>query len=348
MADSRNEDLLENILGASNDYGEPQSRNEAILQNILGEQNELLPPVSRIETLLLQLKDAMPSGEIEITENGEHDVTAYATATVNVAGGGGITGGYTVTFKVDGEDYYIASCEAGGTITEPPTPTSQSGVFAAWQLNGTDVTFPYTPSADVELTAYFGYQEVEYIEATGTQYIDTGITAADYDTFEIRGAFTSTSGTQCMIAYTQVSNQNTSAWFGSFDSKFNFAPLGNTNVWYALGNNDTNEHLFKYCISSKTAQVDNTSQTFTVNLITKNDTKTSYLFARNNYQSNSAELFCSFQMKSAKFYDESLNLVADFVPCYRISDNEIGMYDLVTKTFLTNAGTGTFLKGADI
>lgn len=28
------------------------------------------------------------AGEIEITENGEYDVTAYETATVNVAGGG--------------------------------------------------------------------------------------------------------------------------------------------------------------------------------------------------------------------------------------------------------------------
>lgn len=34
------------------DFGAPQSRNEAILQNILGAENELLPPQSRIEVLL--------------------------------------------------------------------------------------------------------------------------------------------------------------------------------------------------------------------------------------------------------------------------------------------------------
>lgn len=37
------------------DFGEPQSRNEAILQNMLGADNELLPPESRIETLLQDL-----------------------------------------------------------------------------------------------------------------------------------------------------------------------------------------------------------------------------------------------------------------------------------------------------
>lgn len=37
------------------EFESPQSRNEAILQNILGADNNLLPPESRIETLLQQL-----------------------------------------------------------------------------------------------------------------------------------------------------------------------------------------------------------------------------------------------------------------------------------------------------
>ena len=37
------------------EFESPQSRNEAILQNILGAENSLLPPESRIETLLQQL-----------------------------------------------------------------------------------------------------------------------------------------------------------------------------------------------------------------------------------------------------------------------------------------------------
>lgn len=36
------------------------------------------------------------------------------------------------------------------------------------------------------------------------------------------------------------------------------------------------------------------------------------------------------------------------VPCYRKSDNEIGMYDMFSGNFYTNAGTGKFSKGNDI
>ena len=41
---------------------------------------------------------------------------------------------------------------------------------------------------------------------------------------------------------------------------------------------------------------------------------------------------------------EKINLI----PCYRKSDNEPGLYDLVNDKFYTNNGTGTFIKGPDV
>lgn len=41
-------------------------------------------------------------------------------------------------------------------------------------------------------------------------------------------------------------------------------------------------------------------------------------------------------------------VVREYIPCYRKSDGEIGLYEKCTGQFLTNAGTGAFTKGADI
>lgn len=52
------------------DFEQPQSRNEAILQNILGANNSLAEPQSRIETLLIALLNMLGGGgddtEVEI------------------------------------------------------------------------------------------------------------------------------------------------------------------------------------------------------------------------------------------------------------------------------------------
>ena len=49
-----------------------------------------------------------------------------------------------------------------------------------------------------------------------------------------------------------------------------------------------------------------------------------------------------------KYYDKNNSLICDLIPCYRKKDGVIGMYDAVNKRFLTNIGTGAFLKGVDI
>lgn len=46
----------------ANEFDAPQSRNEAILQNILGADNTLLEPESRIETLLQLLLEELEGG----------------------------------------------------------------------------------------------------------------------------------------------------------------------------------------------------------------------------------------------------------------------------------------------
>jgi hypothetical protein len=45
-----------------------------------------------------------------------------------------------------------------------------------------------------------------------------------------------------------------------------------------------------------------------------------------------------------KIYDNG-TLVRDMVPARRNSDGVLGMYDTVTNTFFTNAGTGEFIAG---
>ena len=49
------------------EFNTPESRNEAILQNILGADNELVPPQSRIETLLQLILKELGGGGDEAT-----------------------------------------------------------------------------------------------------------------------------------------------------------------------------------------------------------------------------------------------------------------------------------------
>lgn len=78
-----------------------------------------------------------PTGEIEITENGTHDVTNYATAIVNVESSSGATSGdyYVKVIDYDGTILKEANLNAGDTF-ELPTPPSHDGlVFQEWSCS---------------------------------------------------------------------------------------------------------------------------------------------------------------------------------------------------------------------
>ena len=59
---------------------------------------------------------------------------------------------------------------------------------------------------------------------------------------------------------------------------------------------------------------------------------------------NATSQMSSIRMYKYKIWDNNI-LVRNFVPVIRKSDNVAGMYDIVTKQFFENAGTGTFNYG---
>lgn len=55
----------------------------------------------------------------------------------------------------------------------------------------------------------------------------------------------------------------------------------------------------------------------------------------------------NIEVQKVTLYDGK-EVVRNFIPCYRKSDNVAGMYDLVSGVFFTNAGSGSFIVGDDV
>lgn len=104
----------------------------------------------------------------------------------------------------------------------------------------------------------------------------------------------------------------------------------------------TSRHLYEYNVSLNAAKIDGITVGTVGNIGATNNTI--HIFQR-NYQAS--PLTASAKLYSMKLYENAVK-VRDFIPCYRKSDNEIGLYDLVNGVFYTNAGSGTFAKGADV
>jgi len=184
------------------------------------------------------------------------------------------------------------------------------------------------------------YQEVEYIESTGTQWIDTN--------------FSPNQDTRVVIDYQDDDiTISTHGFIGSRDNVNNGFIIGgrSTHYWYAqYGNEQTpgtiflNNNLRHLVDLNKTLLYYDNSLIHTFSSQVFNVSKTLYLFMTSDFGSTNNSLAKIFK---CQIYNNNI-LVRDFVPCYRKSDNEIGLYDLVNGVFYTNAGTGTFTKGPDV
>lgn len=186
-----------------------------------------------------------------------------------------------------------------------------------------------------------GYQKANYLECTGTQYIDTGFVPDVNSAMYCKMAITddgsnmrnNTSG--CVLT-------GNKGWFcvGGYGSSIGLVALfsvdnrGGATIAY-----DNDFHDFY--IANGNQKIDDVVENNEIDSFL-NTMLSVYLFKPNvNY---GATLISAQKISSCKLWQSGV-LAHDFVPCLRIQDNKPGMYDIVTGEFFTNDGTGEFLYG---
>ena len=227
----------------------------------------------------------------------------------------------TINWYMDGQTYATTTCQTGGDIILPTTPTKRGYTFKGW-IN-------HTP--------------IEYLESTGTQYIDTGVYAnglirmkAKIETMKAGGA--------------------NSAFSGVLHPGF-------TGIWqiiYPYNGVDFNvsqeEIIFNQnYIGIQDFDVDQVNKKIELNGVIKNMSKTPLPLAPGHsniplfrYQNelNPSGNYWYGKVYYVQIYDNDV-LVRDFIPVLDYNGTPC-MYDKVERKFYYNAGTGQFIAGPAI
>lgn len=180
-----------------------------------------------------------------------------------------------------------------------------------------------------------GYTELEYIQSSGTQYIDTGFKPNQDTRVVMDLQLTAADKTQYAFGC-RSSEGGAAPYFGllfrpaSTGVRSDYGSTQQTFSQTATTNRitiDRNKNIT--AIGSET--VTHTAETFSVDY-------TLQLFGTND--GGVYTWFLSGKFFSCQIYDNGA-LIRDYVPC-QVVTGDIGLYELVEGKFYSNAGTGVF------
>ena len=191
------------------------------------------------------------------------------------------------------------------------------------------------------------YQEVEWIEGNNTQfYLNTGVRMDLTKETYIEGKFLIPSGGSRRYIFGTYSGSNNVNIEIRADNKLRLYMNADKGVsTNSISINTPEISTFSYDPSTTTATT------------TYGQTVVSTVYDYKYESGMNVSLFTDSRKSSSPFtgirvyyykHIEDGNIKCDLIPCYRKSDDVIGMYDLVSKSFKTNELTGTFTKGNDV
>lgn len=186
------------------------------------------------------------------------------------------------------------------------------------------------------------YKPVEYIESTGTQYIDTGFTPDNNTRVVCRYKCNDTSTTNNLFG---ARSQTTTRAFTYGIENTGKKRVGWNTATTGYTAEDTNWHTVDMDGKNLVVKVDGsvltnlTSATFTA--------PTTMLVLGIHATSGFDVYFAKYQVANTIIYDNG-TLIHNFLPVLDSQTNTYGMFDTVTETFYGNSGTGSFTAGPEI
>lgn len=190
------------------------------------------------------------------------------------------------------------------------------------------------------------FQKVEYLESTGTQYIDTGVYLpykADFDIYYKN----------------KKSNTVGNVGFGYYnDNGFTFEEqswnASNAKNILIFDTNWSDGYSFPNSFFNTIRHIELIGN----NLYIDEELYSTYERIGDNVANNSLLLGAYRENNRIKYNSGIImgkmkflynnEVLFNGIPCYRKSDNKPGLYDLVENKFYTNQGTGEFIVGPDI
>lgn len=182
-----------------------------------------------------------------------------------------------------------------------------------------------------------GYTQLNYIQSTGTQYIDTGVVPSTALIAEITFACESNG-----IAENAIFG---SAWSASGYFFMVYSGI-NGFRWHSCGGytdavvSDLTAKHIAICQTGKLT-LDGVEYTFSAS--GSDSTNAVRLFGVTSNEGYAGAANGIYKLYRCKMHNGN-TVYRDFIPCKNVS-GVVGLFDIINNTFYTNAGTGTFIGG---
>ena len=258
-------------------------------------------------------------------------VTTNENATVEVNGQTQTATSGVVTFNIYNAGTYTVVCSKNGQTKSGTIEISEA----------TNYSIQIFPESNVPS----GYQELEYIQSNSTGYIDTGFQFTSNNAKISLDVMLTAQDSGGKNIFGSSTNNDTS-WFGIYmqGAVQGGFYCGNSNPFSFYFTRNVKKSLYFYRNGySLEFYNDGSTSTYSVG---------GTIVCGNNVMiASQPPLGASRTPPGVRYYNFTIEqdgvVQREYVPCYRQSDNVVGMYDVKTQNFYAPA-TGTFDAGGNV